>query len=513
MESAEVPATGEAYEIHGQRFQKDDYSNIPSTILSRLPASPVLPYQASHPLELLRTQIEAHLSSCEAIQAPSPVVSTQLNFDDLGIAPDHPGRNPTDTYYANRNTCLRTHTSAHEVDTFSQGKDRWVLTADVYRRDEIDSSHYPIFHQMEGASIWRLDDFAPGELVERECEAMEERLRLAKIEIEDPVSVEEAGGWQAEHENDPARKRAAELSVRHLKATLNGLALELFGARHAQDVANAAAAGKSKDKGKGKGKNKGQEDSDVIAAHEPLRVRWISATFPFTSPSYEVEVWFRGQWLEILGCGVVKQRTLDNASARARGSTPQRDGVDQDQKIGWAFGLGLERIAMILFSIPDIRLFWSRDPRFLQQFSSGTNERVSPKASSSSVPPPSKEGSEAPEAGVSAAGGNTARLITFKPFSRYPPCYKDVSFWLPLGPEARPFHENDLMEMVRETAADLVEDVKLIDSFTHPKTQRKSMCYRVNYRSMERSLENEETNTLHSSVVKRLVDELGIEVR
>ncbi|CAO1638173.1 unnamed protein product [Parajaminaea phylloscopi] len=487
------------YEVLGQTYRRDDYSNIPSSLLARLPPRPVLPYQHDHPLELLRCQIESHLSSCEALQAPSAVVSCQLNFDDLGISPDHPGRNPTDTYYLNRETCLRTHSSAHEVDIFSQGKDRWLLSADVYRRDEIDSSHYPIFHQMEGASIFAIEDFRAGGLVEAECEAMEAKLREAKIEIEDVVSVEEAGGWQDTHESDPARKRAAELSVRHLKATLNGLVLELFGERHAQDIAGSAAEGASAATGEG-------------APHDPLRVRWISATFPFTSPSYEVEVWFRGQWLEILGSGVVKQRTLDNASARAlETSGPGSAGVGQKDKIGWAFGLGLERIAMILFSIPDIRLFWSTDRRFLQQFASSSPRTPATNASSLSAPPP--PGSlPGPEAGVSAAGGRRRRpLITFKPYSRFPPCYKDVSFWLPT--DGREFHENDLMELVREVAADLVEDVKLIDAFAHPKTGRQSKCYRINYRSMERSLENEETNVLHSDVVKRLVNELGITVR
>ena len=93
--------------------------------------------------------------------------------------------------------------------------------------------------------------------------------------------------------------------------------------------------------------------------------------------------------------------------------------------IGWAFGLGLERIAMILFGIPDIRLFWSKDPRFLEQFAPGT-------------------------------------ISTFNPFSKHPPCYKDVSFWLP----SAKFHENDFCDLVRDTAGDSVEDVKLVCSIS-----------------------------------------------
>jgi phenylalanyl-tRNA synthetase alpha chain len=82
-------------------------------------------------------------------------------------------------------------------------------------------------------------------------------------------------------------------------------------------------------------------------------------------------------------------------------------------KMGWAFGLGLERLAMVLFSIPDIRLFWSTDPRFLSQFQDG-------------------------------------RINPFQSYSKYPPCYKDVSFWIPEANgegEGDPYHENYVFEV------------------------------------------------------------------
>lgn len=78
---------------------------------------------------------------------------------------------------------------------------------------------------------------------------------------------------------------------------------------------------------------------------------------------------------------------------------------------------------------------------------------------------------------------------------------------------AVPIHENDIMEIVRGVAGDLVEDVRLIDEFTHPKTGRKSMCYRINYRSLERTLTNEETNGLHEKLREKLVSQLGVELR
>lgn len=75
------------------------------------------------------------------------------------------------------------------------------------------------------------------------------------------------------------------------------------------------------------------------------------------------------------------------------------------------------------------------------------------------------------------------------------------------------FHENDFCEIVRNVAGDLVEDVKMIDEFVHPKTNRKSLCYRINYRSMDRSLTNDEINDLQEQVRKTVVASLGVELR
>jgi len=142
-------------------------------------------------------------------------------------------------------------------------------------------------------------------------------------------------------------------------------------------------------------------------------MRWVDGFFPFTRPSLELEVHYQGRWMELLGSGVVQQRI-----AHECGITDQ---------IGWAFGIGLERLAMRLYDIPDIRLFWSEDRRFLDQF----NDRKP--------------------------------HVTFVPYSKYPPCYKDVAFWLPdaAGGTAE-FHDNNFYEVVRGVAGDLVENVALV---------------------------------------------------
>jgi phenylalanyl-tRNA synthetase alpha chain len=117
-------------------------------------------------------------------------------------------------------------------------------------------------------------------------------------------------------------------------------------------------------------------------------------------------------------------------------------------------------------------LFWSEDDRFLKQF---------------------------------AAGNLGAR---FKPYSKFPPCYKDMAFWT-----SDAFTENNLCELVRGIGGDLVEEVALIDAFTHPKTQRTSNCYRITYRSMERSLTDEEVNALQERVREGVSGQLKVELR
>jgi len=100
--------------------------------------------------------------------------------------------------------------------------------------------------------------------------------------------------------------------------------------------------------------------------------------------------------------------------------------------------------------------------------------------------------------------------VKFASFSKYPPCLKDVSFWL-VNPEQN--IENNLCEVVRNIGGDLVEAVTLIDDFTNKKTGKRSNCFRITYRSMERSLTNEEIDDLQEQVRTAIQDKLGAELR
>lgn len=87
-----------------------------------------------------------------------PEVTTVQNFDSLLIPPTHPSRSKSDMFYfEDGKRVLRTHTSAHQVDLLKQGETSFLVCADVYRKDEVDKTHYPVFHQIEGVYVFPAD--------------------------------------------------------------------------------------------------------------------------------------------------------------------------------------------------------------------------------------------------------------------------------------------------------------------------------------------------------------------
>lgn len=363
-------------------------NNIPASITARACAG--LHVNPLHPLGQLKARIQAYFerTGFSTFDRLSPIVSVRQNFDSLLTPLDHVSRRPTDTYYLDDDRLLRCHMTAHQVELIAAGHSAFLMAGDVFRRDEVDATHYPIFHQVDGVRVW--DDATLPSIVGTTPKAREE------------------------------------FALTELKATLEGLVQHVFG---------------------------------------DVKMRWVDAFFPFTEPSLELEIYFGNRWLEVLGCGVIRPRILAEAG-RGSGS------------VGWAFGLGLERLAMVLHEIPDIRLFWTDEPRFTDQF-----------------------------AGAAPAGAYPP--VQFRPYSKYPGCTKDVTFWLPpLG-----LAENDLFACVREAAGDLVERVELIDSFTHPKTARESRCYRITYRHMNRTLVNEEVDRIQADVRLRISRDIGAELR
>ncbi|KAJ1975585.1 phenylalanyl-tRNA synthetase alpha subunit, mitochondrial [Dimargaris xerosporica] len=416
--------------VLNQTYPRDHYTNVSPAILTKLDRK--LHLDPRHPLGILKDIIYERFPDYARHETFAPVVTPYDNFDSLLIPANHPGRSKHDNYYINEQTMLRSHSSAHQLQVLQKYKHKqFLVAADVYRRDEIDTSHYPVFHQMEGVRLMTPQEIADGTIA-RDIERMRTITAQSNIVATDDTILYAGNAIQPGHSPEQVN-----MVMAHLKASLNYWVAGIFG-------------------------RIGQPQQQAIP------VRWIEGSFPFTSPSWELEVLYQGQWLEICGCGVMQQRILDQGG--------------MSDHLGWAVGFGLERLAMVLFDIPDIRLFWSQDARFLGQFTPG-------------------------------------HITRFQPFSKFPPCLKDISFWLPTAPENSaagstiPFHANDLMDLVREVAQDLVEDVKLIDQFVHPKSGRSSQCYRIVYRSMDRSVTNDEINAIQQRVREQAVQRLGLELR
>ncbi|MDP2594242.1 MAG: hypothetical protein Q8P36_02815 [bacterium] len=187
--------------------------------------------------------------------------------------------------------------------------------------------------------------------------------------------------------------------------------------------------------------------SDIVTSIFGANVeyRFNPDVFPYTDPSLEVEVRIGGEWVEILGGGMPKKSVLAKMGL---------EGYN-----GWAFGFGLERLAIISMELPDIRLLWSEDERVKRQLVLGK---------------------------------------AYAEVSKYPPVVRDISFVV-----AKSFVPNDYFDLVREVGGDLVEEVALIDTYENNEkfgAKRMSYAYRITYRCLDRTLTNTEVDALHSKL-------------
>jgi phenylalanyl-tRNA synthetase alpha chain len=190
-----------------------------------------------------------------------------------------------------------------------------------------------------------------------------------------------------------------------------------------------------------------------------IKYRFNPDKFPYTHDSLEMEVDKDGQWVEVLGAGVVEGTVLEKL------------GVDPKQYNGWAFGFGLERLAIISMELPDIRLLWSDDPRITKQLVLGKK---------------------------------------FVEVSKYPPVTRDISFITPSS-----FVLNNYFDLVRETIGDIVEEVKLVDTYENEEKfgkGNKSYAFRIIYRSIDKTLTDKEVNELHSKLEEE-TKKLGAKIR
>lgn len=191
-----------------------------------------------------------------------------------------------------------------------------------------------------------------------------------------------------------------------------------------------------------------------------IQYRFNKDAFPFTDPSLEMEIEMDGRWVEVLGGGVVSLKVLENL------------GVDPRVYNGWAFGFGLERLAILSMELPDIRLLWSMDPRVTRQLKLGT---------------------------------------VYKEVSKYPSITRDISFVV-----GKDFIPNNYFDVIRDIGGDLVEEVALIDKYENAEkfgADKISYAFRVVYRSAERTLTSDEVDVMHKALEKRTAEEFGGTVR
>lgn len=146
-------------ELNNDKYESDDYSNLTPKILSYVGKN--IHLQKNHPLSLIRQRITNFFYQEYAnpkgtplfsvYDSLNPIVTAKQNFDSLLIPENHPSRAKSDCYYVNREYMLRAHCTAHQVDLLRSGLDNFLIIGDVYRRDEIDATHFPVFHQVRAS--------------------------------------------------------------------------------------------------------------------------------------------------------------------------------------------------------------------------------------------------------------------------------------------------------------------------------------------------------------------------
>jgi len=439
--SAYIPirhqSTDQKITIRSQTFQTDKKWFNVSKNVTKLLERGGMHHDRYHPIGLLSTCIQNHFNwtyrqngnttpTFTIIDNLHPVVTTKQQFDSLLITEDHVARSKTDNYYVNEKQCLRAHTSAHQVEIMKQGLDTFLVFGDVYRRDEIDATHYPAFHQLEGVRLFTEEEL-------KEIYGLDDE----PLRHEDQERSEIT---QAEYD-----LKATLIISEDLKRTLLKLVQDLLG--------------------------------------DEIEYRWNDDFFPFTHPSYELEVFWKGEWMEVLGCGVIEHQILKNSGC--------------DTKFGWAFGIGLERLAMLMFEVPDIRMLWTEVPGYKKSI---TN-LISNLYDDMGVDPESYDFSKMDISKV-------RELRMPSTYAKNPPVTQNMSFFMEKGRKVEP---NDVYDVVREVAGEYIESVRIQDEFFHPTEKKKANMYELIFRCPTgQKFTNAQAVKMVDEMGQRLVDDYGI---
>ena len=191
---------------------------------------------------------------------------------------------------------------------------------------------------------------------------------------------------------------------------------------------------------------------------EKVEFRFYDHQFPYTEPSFEMEAFINNQWVEMVGCGMPRKSVLKNFGLETYN--------------GWAFGYGLERLGMASMDLSDIRLLWSEDERVKSQLKLGQR---------------------------------------YKEVSKFPPVLRDVSFVVD-----RNFVLNDYFDLVRDIGGEMIEQVELLDKYENAEKfgpNKISYTFRITYRHLERTLTNEEVNSVHAELETRTEADFKASIR
>jgi len=359
-------------------------SDANSARLKRLLDLPDLSRKNGSPIKFIVDKILdiPSFNDFDIIEIPE-IVAVVKNFDLLNTPADHPSRRTSDSYYADKDFVLRTHTttmwSFYLADPEilkkleKTGCVKCLCYGKVYRKDEVDRKHFPVFHQIDGLLI---------------CD-----------------------------------KKIKNIGIPELSEVLVDITKSIYG--------------------------------------PGVEYQILEDTFPFTNPSIQIEIKKDGNWLEILGAGVVHTKVLSNL------------GINPGKYNGWAFGFGLERLAMAKMNIPDIRIFWSEDPRITNQFKNIDSQ--------------------------------------YKEVSKFPSTDRDISFIID-----KSVNLNNYYEIVRDFAENLIEEVKLLDKYEDKEKfgeDKISYTFRITYRSLEKTLTNEEINKIQEKIRGKTEKDLSAKLR
>src|SRR4030042_3101014 len=359
-------------------------NDIKAKRIKKLLELPDLTKKENSPVKILVDQIIKlpRFADFDLVDFPK-IVTVEENFDLLNTPKDHPSRRETDTYYLTDKYILRTQTT--DMWSFYL-KDQEVLerlekkgyigalsVGIIFRKDEIDRNHFPVFHQIDGLYICKKDQ---------------------KI-----------------------------ISQKDLEEVQVDIVKSIFGKK--------------------------------------LEWKFLVDSFPFTDPSVELDIKFGDKWMELTGAGLVHPQVLKNF------------GLDPEIYNGWAFGFGIDRLAMVKMGISDIRILWSDDPRIINQFKD-INSR-------------------------------------YKEVSKFPETSRDISFVIDKN-----INLNNYYEIVRDFAENLIEEVKLADTYEDEEKfgkDKKSYTFRIVYRSPERTLTSKEINKIQEKIRKRTEKDLNAILR